>query len=172
GAPLTGDTLGHLHAGQPADAFLRVQVSDYGETPRRWRGTYIAFEVVATAAVATALALHRATRAVAGAYLAEETVEELSEGYAGFWALNRLSRPVRIDADLIDARSGEVMWHGARTGLAGWNWGHLFRMSGQVRDSLLATSTHRSLEAVLDGASRHARRELRCATPPDPLSVH
>lgn len=50
--------------------------------------------------------------------MVEEGIEEYSEGYAGWWLLNRLSRPVRIEADLIDGKTGAVLWHDSDTGLA------------------------------------------------------
>lgn len=70
-------------------------------------------------------------------------MEELSEGYAGFWALNRLSRPVRVEADL-DAHTRRVLWAGAHTVLSSWHWRDLFRMSSERRDQLLTLSPSQS----------------------------
>ncbi|MGH8306421.1 MAG: hypothetical protein ACRETG_12515 [Steroidobacteraceae bacterium] len=146
GRPLDLATLAKLQASHPADAYLRLKVTDYGETPRRWKGAYVAFEVVTTLAIATALYVHKVTRAVAGAYLLEESVEELSEGYAGFWALNRLSRPVRIEADILDGQTGELLGHEVHIGFASWSWRHLWHMDSATRDALLDTSMRKALK--------------------------
>jgi hypothetical protein len=55
---------------------------------------------------------------------------------------------VRVEADLIDAHSGEVLWHGARTGLSRWRWRNLRHMDAARRDELLANSTCRSVAAI------------------------
>lgn len=156
GEPIDPDTLSKLRARGFTGPYLRLCVSDYGETPRRWKAVYIGFEVVSTLAIAGALALHRTTRAVAGAYVLEEGVEELSEGYAGFWLLNRLSRPVRIEADLVDGRSGLVLRHTAYTGLARWRWRNVWHMDQARRDELLTESLRKAVWAVT-GQWRQAR---------------
>ena len=147
GRPPRGPALGLLQSSHAADAYLRLRVTDYGETPRRWRGAYIGFEVVTTIAIAAGLYVHKVTRPVAGAYLLEEGVEEFSEGYAGFWTLNRLSRPVRIEADMIDGQSGQGLWHGAHTGLARWRWRSLRHVDPATRDALLTASMNQAVRA-------------------------
>ena len=147
GRTADGAALTALRSDHPADAYLRIRVTDYGETPRRWEGAYITFEVVSTVAIGGGLYLHRITRPLAGAYLLEESIEEFGEGYAGFWALNRLSRPVRIEADLVDARTGKVLWHNAHTGLAGWHWRNLRHMDEATRDRLLGASFNKAVSA-------------------------
>lgn len=139
--------VGSPESSHAADVYLRLRVTDYGETPRRWAGAYVTFEVVSTLAIAAGFYVHAVTRPVAGAYLLEESIEEFSEGYAGFWALNRLSRPVRIEADLIDGPSGRVLWRGAHTGLAHWRWRNLRHMDDAVRDTLLAVSMRKAVKA-------------------------
>ena len=156
GRPLASAALLELQSLQPADTYLRIRVTDYGETPRRWEAAYIGFEVVSTVAIAGALYLHTVTRPVAAAYLGEETVEEVSEGYAGFWALNRLSRPVRIEADMIDGRSGDVLWHEAQTGLSRWRWRNLRHMDDASRDALLDASMRKALKALSHDLRRPA----------------
>lgn len=155
GRPLDAATLAGLQASLPADSYLRVRVTDYGETPRRWEAAYIGFEVVSTLAIAAALYVHRLTRPVAAAYLAEESIEEISEGYAGFWTLNRLSRPVRIEADWIAGRSGEVLWSDAHTGLAAWRWKNLRHVDDATRDVLLDASTRKAVEALARSLEQH-----------------
>lgn len=150
GRPLGSATLERLQASHAADAYLRLRITDYGETPRRWRGAYVTFEVVTTLGIAAALYAHKVTRAVAGAYLLEESIEELSEGYAGFWVLNRLSRPVRIEADLLDGETGELLASETHVGLARWRWRHLWHMDDIDRDELLEISLQKALKPFTD----------------------
>lgn len=143
GMPLDASTLATLQVQDPADAYLRVQVTDYGRTPGTWKGAYVTFEVVTTLAIGALLYAHKVTRALAGVYLVQEGVEEFGEGYAGFWLINRLSRPVRIEADLVDGKTGKVLWQDSETGMAGWTWGHLWHMDEGTRDDLLKASAER-----------------------------
>ena len=145
GNPIANDALVKLQSAHTADAYLRIRVTDYGQTPRRWAGAYITFEVVTTLAIAGGLYLHRVTRPVAGAYLLEESIEELTEGFAGFWLLNRLSRPVRVEADMIDGQTGQVLWHDAHTGLARWRWQNLRHADNATRDGLLTVSMNKAV---------------------------
>ncbi len=149
GHPLSASALTTLHTQQAADVYLRWRITDYGETPVRWAGAYVAFEVVTTLAIATAFYLHKVTRPIAGVYLLEESAEELSEGYAGFWALNRLSQPVRIEADLIDGHTGAELWHASDTGLATWRLSHLWRMDDATQTELLQSSTQRASGGIV-----------------------
>ena len=160
GRPIDSANLATLQSSHPADAYLRLRVTDYGETPRRWRAAYVSFEVVTTLGIAAGLYVHKVTRAVAVGYLLEESVEELSEGYAGFWVLNRLSRPVRIEADLIDGRTGQVFEREAHTGLAPWRWRHLRHMDDTTRDELLNTSMRRAVKALSKGLNSGLCAEL------------
>jgi hypothetical protein len=164
GHPIESSSLAKLQSSHPADAYLRLRVTDYGETPRRWKGGYIAFEVVTTLAIGAGLYVHKITRPVAGAYLLEETIEEFSEGYAGFWALNRLSRPVRIEADLVDGQSGQAFWRAAHTGLAPWRWRHLRHMDDTTRDELLSSSMRRAVKALSTGLNPGICAELATET--------
>ena len=150
GQQLDAAILARLQAQHPADAYLRLRVTDYGQTPDAWKGAYVTFEVVSTVAIGGLLYIHRSTRALAGVYLAEEGVEEYVEGYAGWQLLNRLSRPVRIEADLIDGSSGAVLWRGSDTGLAGWQWGHLWHMDDATRRVLLQISTDKATRQLTD----------------------
>ena len=163
GRPLESAALVELRSSQPADTYLRVRVTDYGETPRRWEAAYIGFEVLSTAAIAGALYVHKVTRPLAAAYLAEETVEEIGEGYAGFWVLNRLSRPVRIEADMVDGHSGQVLWHTAHTGLSRWRWRNVRHMDDVARDALLDTSMRKAVAKLAKGVEK---LEAASAQPP------
>jgi hypothetical protein len=162
GRGLDADTLAALQTAQPADAFLRVTVSDYGETPVRWKAAYVTFEVVTTLAIAGALLVHRVTRPLAGIYLVQEGAEEFGEGYAGFWLLNRLSRPVRISADLVDATSGKDVWQGKATGLSRWRWRELRHQDATSREALLQSSTRKAVGKLVHSLQKVLAQ--RCAS--------
>lgn len=145
GKPLDVAALERLQATSPADDYLRLRVTDYGQTPKSWLSAYVAFEVVSTLAIAGVLYVHKVTRPVAGIYLVQESAEELGEGYGGFWLINRLSRPVRIEADLVDGRTGQVIWHDSETGMADWHWHDVWHMNNTRRDTLLGISTDKAI---------------------------
>jgi len=112
-----------------ADAVLRFGITDYGLTPKTWRTGYITFEVVTTLGITVAIASlgGSVAKGAAGAYLAQEIVEETIEGYAGFWALDKVCRPVRIEAELIQLDPPAVVWRYSDTGLADVHFSRLYR---------------------------------------------
>lgn len=112
-----------------ADALLRFRITDYGLTPKAWRKAYIAFEAATTLALGAAIAYSHipAAKAAAGAYLTQETVEETAEAYAGFWALDVMARPVRIEAKLIRLNPVATVWTTSNTGLSEFKWSRLTR---------------------------------------------
>ena len=154
GKPLNAAELTVLQKLHPADAYLRIEVTDYGQTPRSWTGAYVGFEVVTTLALAGILYIHPTTRPLAGVYLIQEGVEELSEGYSGLWLINRLSRPVRIEADLVDGKTGVVLWHDSETGMTDWHWKNLWHMDDKIRDSLLQHSTDKAMDDLVKELER------------------
>jgi len=109
-----------LQAATGADAILRFNITDYGLTPTSWRSGYITFEVVSTLAITAVIASAGTSLAkgAAGGYLAQETAEETAESYAGFWALDVVCRPVRIEAELIQLNPVKTVWTNSDTGLA------------------------------------------------------
>ena len=90
--------------------------------------------------------------------MAQETVEETAEGYAGFWALNVVSRPVRIEAELIRLKPLAIVWKTADTGLSDVRLSRLIRKVGPAeRDSQLEQSTDdavKDIVAALSGAMK------------------
>ena len=52
GKPLSPAELAALQAKYPANAYLRVKATDYGQTPKTWESAYVTFEVVSTLAIA------------------------------------------------------------------------------------------------------------------------
>lgn len=148
GNPLPPAELQALQSRQPARYYFRVSVSDFGETPRSWLDGYVLFEVTATGVVSAALYSNPPTRALAGVYVAQEAVEELAEGYSGFWLVNRLSRPVRIEEDLVDGQNGKVLWHDSVTGMADWHWRNLWHMDAERRNGLLQEAMNKAAEKL------------------------
>lgn len=141
---LTPAEAKQLQAETGADAILRFGITDYGLTPKTWRTSYITFEVVSTLAITALIASVGTTvaKGAAGAYLAQETVEETAEGYAGFWALDVVCRPVRIEAKLIRPAPLTILWHDNDTGLADVHLSRLFRnVSAAERNRQLDQST-------------------------------
>lgn len=117
---ITQDEADRLRASTSADAILRFGITDYGLTPKAWRKGYIAFEVASTLGIAGAIAYSgsAAAKAAAGVYLTQETVEETAEAYAGFWALDVVCRPVRIEAELVRLNPVTTVWETSDTGLS------------------------------------------------------
>ncbi len=130
-----------------ADAQLRFRITDYGLTPKAWRNGYITFEVTSTLAIAGIIAYSGSTaaRAAAGGYLAQETFEETTEAYAGFWALDVTTRPVRLQAELVRLNPVGIIWKDVNTGLS------KFRLSRLTRKIGVEERSHQ-----LDNASDHA----------------
>jgi hypothetical protein len=132
GMSLSQDDANRIAADADAEAVLRFRMTDYGLTPRAWRDAYIAFEVTSTLAIAGAIAYSGSAVAgtAAGAYLAQETVEETAEAYAGFWGLNVVSRPVRMTAELVRLDPVATVWQDSRTGLSDVELSRLTRRVG------------------------------------------
>ena len=141
-----------IHTTTGADDILRFGITDYGLTPKTWRTGYITFEVVSTLAI-TALIASAGTslaKGTAGAYLAQETVEETAESYAGFWALDAVCRPVRIEAELIQLSSAQIVWKSSDTGLSDVSLSRLTRKVGtKERDMQLNQSTDYAVDKVV-----------------------
>lgn len=139
-----------------ADALLRFHITDYGLTPKSWRKGYITFEVTTTLAIAGVIAYSGSTvaKAAAGAYLAQETVEETAEAYAGFWGLDVVGRPVRIEAELIRLNPVTTVWETSDTGLSDVKLSRLTRKVGpDERDKQLDQATDHAVRDVLSDLS-------------------
>jgi len=155
--PLSQDEADRIRLTTGADALLRFKITDYGLTPTAWRNGYITFEVTTTLALAAIIAYSGSTvaKGAAGAYLVQEAIEETAEGYAGFWALNKVSRPVRIEAELIWLKPVTTVWQASNTGLADVKMSRVTRKVGTLeRDALLDQSTYYATRDVVSSLTK------------------
>ena len=147
---ITGEIAEQLHAASDADVLLRFRVTDYGVTPKSWRNAVIVFEVTSTLGIAAIAYAYPATRPIAGIYLIEEGIEETVEAYAGFWALDEVSRPVRIEAELITLDTGTQVWKSSATGLSDVGLTRLVRkVSAAERDAQLNSAIQEAAEKIV-----------------------
>jgi hypothetical protein len=157
-SPITQEEANSLHDALGADAILRFGITDYGLTPSAWHDGYITFEVASTLAFAGIIAYSGSTvaTAAAGTYLAQEAVEETTEAYAGFWALDNASRPVRIEAELIQLKPLDTVWKDSDTGLSDTKLSRLFR-------KVPVEEERQQLEQSTDEATKELAAKLSAA---------
>jgi hypothetical protein len=158
---ITQDEADKLHSATGADALLRFGITDYGQTPKTWRSGYITFEVVTTLGLAAIIASPgtAVAKAAAGTYLAEETVEETAEGYAGFWALDVVYRPVRIEAELIRLNPVATVWDYSDTGLSDRSLSRLTsKVSPAERDKQLDQATDDAVRDIVSTLASSMKR--------------
>ncbi len=149
--PLSQTEADAIHEATGADALLRFRITDYGLTPKSWRDGYIAFEVTSTLAIAGAIAYTGSTaaHAAAGGYLAQEAVEETTEAYAGFWGLDVVTRPVRLEAELIRLHPVETVWETDETGMSDIKISRVTRsVPVSERDMQLEQSTNHAVNDI------------------------
>ena len=169
--PLGPDVLTRLRAICDADALLRFGISDYGLTPKAWRSGVITFEVVSTLGIAAIAYAKPATRAIAGAYLAQETVEETIEAYSGFWALDEVYRPVRVEAEMIDLHTGRRAWADSETGFSDRRLSRIYTtVTSDERKTQLSEALHEAITKVVRDFQQSAGRPAP-ATKPDARSI-
>lgn len=142
--------LVQLQSSSDADVLLRFGISDYGTTPKAWRQGVIAFEVISTLGIAAVAYARPATRAIAGAYLVQEAIEEGIEAYSGFWALDQVYRPVRVEAEMIDLKSGNRIWSDSETGLSDRRLSRIFRtVPKEEREAQLSVSLRDAIAKLI-----------------------
>lgn len=147
---LTPEVATSLRASSGDDALLLFGISDYGLTPKAWRHGVIAFEVVSTLGIAAIAYARPATRAIAGVYLAQETIEETIEAYSGFWALDEVYRPVRVEAEMIDLHTGRRVWADCETGFSDRRLSRIFRtVTKEERSDQLSVAMREALNKVV-----------------------
>ena len=155
---LTKDLAGRVYALTGDDALLRFRITDYGVTPKAWRNGLIAFEVVSTLGIAAAIYSYPATRAAAGVYLAQETAEESAESFAEFWTVDKASRPVRMQADLVSLKSADDLWKDSATGLSDIKPARLLR---KVSPAESAAQRDRATQAAARKLAESLRESIR-----------
>ncbi len=149
--PLSQEDADAIHAETGADAIFLFRITDYGLTPGSWRDGYIAFEVSSTLAIAGVIAYtgSAAAHAAAGGYLVQETVEETTEAYAGFWGLDVVTRPVRLEAELVRLKPVGRIWKTDETGLSDIRLSRLTRtIPASERDLQLDQSTNHAINDI------------------------
>jgi hypothetical protein len=148
---ISQDEANRIRMTTGADAILRYRITDYGLTPRSWRTAWITFEVTSTLAIAAVIAYSSSTvaKGAAGAYLVQEAIEETAETYAGFWALDVVCRPVRIEAKLIQLNPVRTVWKASDTGLSDVKLSRLTRtIEPAERDKQLDQATNHAVDHV------------------------
>lgn len=146
---LSPEVATSLHASSGADAVMLFRISDYGLTPKVWRDGVMAFEVVSTLGIAAIAYARPATHAIAGMYLAEETIEETIEAYSGFWALDEVYRPVRVEAEMIDLQTGRRVWADSETGFSDNGFSRIFRtVTKEERKAQLSAALREAINKV------------------------
>jgi len=153
---ITQDDADRLQVATGADALLRFGITDYGLTPQSWKNGFIAFEVTTTLAVAAVIAYSNsvAAKSVAGVYLVQEAIEETATGYAGFWALDEVCRPVRVEAELISLNPVATLWKASDTGLSDVSLSRVFRKVGvDERDRQLDQAADYAVKDVVSDFS-------------------
>ena len=147
---ITKELADKLRAVSGADVLLRFRITDYGVTPKSWRNAVITFEVTSTLGIAAVAYSYPATRALAGIYLVQEGVEETAEAYAGFWALDKVCRPVRIEAQLFNLTTGAQVWTGTATGLSDIHLARIFKKVGAAeRGAQLDSAVHEAVTNIV-----------------------
>ena len=115
GTAVSIEALKKIQATTGADAVFRFRVTDLGTIPniaKNWIAVGTGVFIAGAAAVAYS---NPETRKYFGAYLASEVVQEGAEIYFGFSIVDYFYRFVRIEAELIDSRTGQVIWQDAST---------------------------------------------------------
>lgn len=115
GTPASNEALEKIHATSGADAVFRFRITDLGAIPDitvKW--VTIGTIGFVTSAVAIAYS-NPATSKLIGVYLASEVVQEGAEAYFGYSLIDRYFRFVRVEAELIDTRTGKTIWQDAST---------------------------------------------------------
>ena len=149
---ITQDEADRIQTATGADALLRFGITDYGLTPRSWRNGFITFEVTTTLALAAVIAYSHSTaaKAAAGVYLVQEAIEETATAYAGFWALDVVCRPVRIEAELIRLKPVATAWKTSDTGLSDVSLSRLTRkVEPNERNKQLDQATDYAIKDVV-----------------------
>jgi len=141
---LTAEMRQQLEAQHCGDALLRFRITDYGTIPKTW-DRWIAVGTGVWIGGITVLAYSKpASRPYIDAYLLSEVIQEGAETYAGYSLFGSVYTPVRIEAELIDLHTGEILWQDTDTGLA--HQGSIFPFSPPADEDKIASRLDLSLK--------------------------
>ncbi len=159
-APIPVSALSRFREETQADAVLRFKITDYGRTPRKvmkWIYAGTGAWIVGAITLAT---LNSETRPYIGAYIGSEVLQEGAELYLGTSLFGAEYKPVRIEAELIDTRTGRVLWEDTKTKTASSGIMKNFPKEERKRKELqLAVSTERAISALVDSLSLKLRQQ-------------
>lgn len=114
-AAIPPETLQKIRSTTGADAVFRFHITDIGSIPKIYdRWITIGTVGFVTGAVVIAYS-DPVTRKFIGVYLLSEVVQEGAEAYGGYSLIDHYYRFARIEAELIDTRSGKNIWQDAST---------------------------------------------------------
>lgn len=150
-AVILPETLAGFHAASGADALFRYRVVGYGGPPETYMHWYTAATVSWITAVTAIAYSNPTTRPFIGAYLLSEVLEEGMAAYVSYNGINSFLKPVTIEGELIDLRTGETLWTDSVTDYA---WSALF---DKAEDQLEISTdrTIRDLSMSLGQALNH-----------------
>ena len=143
--PIPLDRLDQFREKSGVDAILRFRISDYGRTPKKVLRWIYAGTGAWIAGVITFAALNSNTRPYIGAYIATEVVQEAAELYLGTSFFGHEYKPVRIEAELIDTKTGRNLWEDAKTRTASRKFLAPYPKSQRTKELELAVSSDRAI---------------------------
>lgn len=155
--PIPLDRLDQFRQKTGVDAILRFRITDYGRTPRKVLKWIYAGTFAWIAGVITVAALNSNTRPYIGAYIGTEVVQEGAELYLGTSFFGHEYKPVRIEAELIDTRTGRNLWEDAKTRTASRKFLAPYPKPQRTKELELGVSSDR---AIVDLARSLAKRLL------------
>ncbi len=149
------DVLARFREVTNADAVLRFRISDYGRTPRKTLKWIYIVTSAWIAGVITIAATNPKTQPYIGAYIGTEVLQEGAELYLGTSFFGHEYKPARVEAELIDLRTGKILWQDAKTRTASKKFLKAYPKEQRSRELELAVSVDR---ATLDLAKSLAKK--------------
>lgn len=114
-AAVPPETLQKIRSSTGADAVFRFHVTDVGAIPKIYSNWIMVGTVAFVSGVVVLAYSDPVTRKFIGVYLLSEVVQEGAEAYGGYSLVDHFYRFVRVEAELIDTRSGKIIWQDAAT---------------------------------------------------------
>lgn len=145
---IPAEVLARLRSELGADALFRYRVVGYGSSPEEHTFWYTAATVSWITGVTAVAYSNPKTRPFIGAYLLSEVLGEALAAYLGNYGVNHFLKPVTIEGELIDLKTGKTLWSDSVTDYA---WGRL-RESSEEKLMRSTQRTIRDLSGSLDAA--------------------